>query len=1316
MHYLLKPLVWCLWCRWDFGDGLSNVIHTKPALCQAEEILESREKQVYILDSVNFTYSEPGKHSFRTKPITISFLKIEISAEYQFCLFCAGDYTLHVRVSDQHDNKDAFVNMRARLPLNRLLISASPPILLVKQSLFLDVSTYPTSCDVNYTWDFGDGSGILQDAQQRVSHAFQFAGFYNITVYANNMLTVLTTWHMVEVSEKISGLTVSNSGPTELNSATHFTGTVTTGASLTWTFDFGDGTLKENFIDSSASHLYKSAGIYTVKVTVWNSVSQAHQSITTEVYQLAVSGILPTECVPNGRDAQLTALVNGNMSTLTFHWLFGDGSSVVVVNGRSVVTHTFQTPGAFHINLTVFSNATSASFNSTLCVEATIDNITMLSSQEVVAVGAEVCFQVLVFPEQMAGYQLQWLASPSSLISRAANTQKQCFIFRDEGIEGISVIASNNISVQRAECRVVIQKPVEKFSVAHDIQGDTLAVNRAAWFWVVHCVGNNISVFWDFGDGSPIEQTKNVSHVFIVTGNFTVTATAFNAVSCESLTLDITVLFPVSDLSIHINQPYSVVGDETVFTAVSSAVSNTTYFWVIDGVASPIIGTYQLGFTFSNPGVHQVRVIAKSLLSREEAAISVEVLERIEGLRIESLTIVSMKYVPTHDNLLFVASVSRGSNVTYCWFATQSKSHQESTGDGDFFQMSAETPDQISVHVTASNVLGEASSGISLEAVDRVKGALITSQSNVVALGEVMNISVSVAAGSDLKYVWQVKPNQSPVETNVSFLLHTFTSLGHCSVNVSVHNPISQSNASKIFTVQEGVQEVAFEIDGGTHPFYIPTRHAATLHCLNQNGSNLHWSWKIKGAMTAYFDKESSIYSFPHAGIYQVSLNVSNRVNWQAVSHNVTVQDPIKELVLKVSKSSFCSGEEVTFIAVISSGSNASFVITFRNGDWIHSQTIPGGCFTTSSLPAGTHLIRVKAWNQVSSAEVSSSILILDNIQGLRIVNCCTTALEVEKRISFKSEVETSDPVNYTWMFHLEGFEPIRVGGQEVFFTPPGRGSLLIHVLATNGVCSKSINGTVTVQRPVQNISLVCHSDRIFVGHAATFSADVFGGENVSFLWDFGDSADPLATALDKVSYTYRTPGKWSIMVRALDNISHISAQLCVEVEILQCSSPQVALVHSLSTIIRSRSNYFEASVVSNCSTYNIRYLWEVLTLPATYSKLMLSGNKVRLSDLEVTSPILLIPKHTLSVGQYCLQFTVSVQGTPLLVRQNATITVVNSPLVAVIEGGSKRLWPSLTDLTLDGSDSRDLDQEPGDEDTLKYDWTFMTLVNTFWF
>lgn len=1226
-------------------------------------------------------------------------------------MFYTDDYEVHVQVSDQYENKNVFMKIRASLPLNRLVISSSPSMILVEQRLFLEAITDPTSSGVNYAWDFGDGSGIVRNVQQKVSHAFLSAGFYNITVYANNTLTVLSAWHMVEVSEKISGLTVSHSGPSELKYPTNFMGTVTTGTSLIWTFEFGDGFLMENLTDGSVSHVYRLPGIYTVRVTVSNSVSQAHQSITTEVYRLAVSGMLPTKCVESERDTQLTAQVNGNISTLTFHWLFGDGSSVTVVKGQSVVTHTFRTAGHFHINLTVFSTVTSASFNAMLCVEVAIRNITILSSQEVGAVGAEVCFQVLVSPDQTTGCQLQWLTSPSSLMSRAEDSQR-CLVFGDEGVEEISVIATNNISVQTAIYRIAIQKPVEKFSAAHDIAGATLTVDTAASFWVVSCVGSNVSVLWDFGDGSPVKHTQNVSHVFTKAGNFTVTATAFNSVSRESVIFCVNIEFPVSDLSIYIIPPYGVVGEEAVFTAVSSTIGNATYFWIINGKNSSMLRSHQLEFTFLNPGVYQVRVIGTNSVRREEATISVAVFERIEGLRIECQAIISVKYVLTHENLLFVPSVTKGSNVTYRWLAIQSKNHLEITGEGDIFQISAETPGKISVQVTASNFLGEASKSFFLEGVERLKGALITSQSDVVALGETVNISVSVTAGSHLRYFWHVKPNHPPVETNVSFLLQTFSTVGHSSVNVSVLNVISQSNATKDFTVQEKVQEVDFEIDGGTRPFYVPTKNAVTLHGLSQKGSNLHWSWKIGGATVAFFNQQTSIYSFLHAGIYQVSLNISNRVSWMAVSHNVTVQDPIKQLVLKVSKSSSCSGEEITFVAAISSGSNASFAITFRKGDWVYSQNIPGGRFTTSSLPAGTLLVTVKAWNWVSSAEASSSILVIDGIQGLRIVNCCSGSLEAEKASFFKSEIQSRDPVNYTWRFHLVGFEPLWFTGQEVVFSPPGSGFLLISVLATDGVCSKSVNGTATVQWPVNNLSLVCHSDRIFAGHAARFSADAFNGTNVSFLWDFGDSTDPLATDSDKVSYTYHTPGKYNIVIIAFNNVSRITAHLYVEVEILQCSSPQVSLVHSCSTIIRSRSNYFEASVVSNCSAYNIRYQWEVLTLSATYPEIMLSDNKARLGGQEAASLLLLIPKHSLSVGQYCLLFTVSLQGTPLQVQQNTTITVVNAPLVAVIKGGSKRLWPHLSDLTLDGSESQDLDREQGEEDMLKYNWSFVALVN----
>uniref|UniRef100_A0A3B4YHA8 Polycystin-1-like n=1 Tax=Seriola lalandi dorsalis TaxID=1841481 RepID=A0A3B4YHA8_SERLL len=1228
--------------------------------------------------------------------------------------FYADDYTLHVQVSNQYDNIGASMKINVRPKLSHVHISSSPPVPLVKHTLLLEASAEPSTHAVFYTWEFGDGSKPVHGNHHKVHHSFGSAGFYNITVCANNTLTTLTAWLILEVMEKISGLTISCSELSEVSSATDFRAKVATGTSLIWDFDFGDGSLRGNLTDGSISHIYKSPGNYTAVVTVSNSVSKVHQSIRVEVYSLAVSGVLPKECVIVGKDVQLTALVTGKISILSFHWQFGDGAPLTVVTGQSTVMHSFPSEGAIHVSLTVFSSLTSVSFNTSICVEAPITSMAVQSSQDVAAVGEEVCFRVFVSPEHMTGYQYKWFSNFSSLTSKMENSQR-CFVFKDEGVEEVSVMANNKVSNKTGKVAITIQKPVSKLSLAHDSQSDTLTVNTLASFWVANCTGSNVSVMWDFGDGSPVEQKQNVSHVFTSTGNFTVTATAFNVVSRDSATLKVHVLLPVTDLSLHTNQSYAVVGEETLITALTSAISSTNYYWTVDGITSTKQGTYQFRFAFPKPGLYQVRVIAQNLVSSREAAILIEVFERIEGLEIDCHGLTNMKYTPTQEELLFIASITKGSNVTYHWLAAQGGINREITGDGKLFHLFAESPGRISVQLRASNKLGEATSIVFLETVERVRSVHITTQSNIVALGKLVNISVSVVAGSELEYLWYVNSDPSPLQTHAPFLLHTFTSLGHRLVTVSVHNVFSQCNNTKQFIVQEEVQEVDFEIEGKTHPFFINTSTAVTLHGLILKGSDLHWDWKVRGAKTNLFNatNQTFLYTFTHVDIYQVSLNVSNGINWQMVSHRVTVQDGIEGLLLNISKSSLCIEEEVTFTPTVSIGSNVSFVITFRNIDWIHSQDILKGQFSTSSLPAGRHLVTVKAWNLVSSAEVSSSILVTEHIQGLRLVNCCSTVLEALKGTRFKAEVQSGFPINYTWIFHSVGSKPTWLTGREVIFTPQESGILSVSVIASDGVCSQMLNETASVEWPVKKIKLICHSERVFVGYAVKFSATVNGGSNVRYLWDFGDSTEVLVTDFGAVNHTYYVAGKYSVMAKVLNSVSHVSTQLHVEVEELQCSSPEASLVQSQATIYRSRPSFFEASVDINCSTYKTIYKWEIFAgSDCTNGNVNLCRNNVILiSPVDASSPLLLLPKHTLDVGQHRLVFTVSLQGTPVFVQRTTNITVVRSPLVAVIKGGSHKLWPCLSDLIMDGSESQDPDVEPGVEHALEYHWTFMRAV-----
>lgn len=54
----------CTLHRWDFGNSSNKVIRSKPAPCQKMEgLVEKGEKQVYVQDSVNFTYSIPGNNT-----------------------------------------------------------------------------------------------------------------------------------------------------------------------------------------------------------------------------------------------------------------------------------------------------------------------------------------------------------------------------------------------------------------------------------------------------------------------------------------------------------------------------------------------------------------------------------------------------------------------------------------------------------------------------------------------------------------------------------------------------------------------------------------------------------------------------------------------------------------------------------------------------------------------------------------------------------------------------------------------------------------------------------------------------------------------------------------------------------------------------------------------------------------------------------------------------------------------------------------------------------------------------------------------------
>ncbi|WP_205943936.1 PKD domain-containing protein [Pedobacter xixiisoli] len=110
---------------------------------------------------------------------------------------------------------------------------------------------------------------------------------------------------------------------------------------------------------------------------------------------------------------------------------------------------------------------------------------------------------------------------------------------------------------------------------------------------------------WDFGDGSPIRQTRtvneNITHTFAAPGDYTVTLTATNGCSTVSSTETITV-YPQINTDFRISTPQECVNKEVSFTNLSDP--QFTSLWDFgDGTTSTEINPKH---TYTTPGVKTV--------------------------------------------------------------------------------------------------------------------------------------------------------------------------------------------------------------------------------------------------------------------------------------------------------------------------------------------------------------------------------------------------------------------------------------------------------------------------------------------------------------------------------------------------------------------------------------------------------------------------------------------------------------------------------------------------------------------------------------
>jgi PKD repeat protein len=259
----------------------------------------------------------------------------------------------------------------------------SPSSPAVNETVFFNASTSTPGAGhtiATYQWTFGDGgtaSGVA------VTHKFAAAGTYTVQLTVTDEVGQSTTSPGTQITVATGAaatptarFTFSPAAPgvgetVFFNGSTSSAGTGHTIVSYQWTF--GDGDTASGV---TTSHAYRTAGTYSVQLTVTDEVGQINTSapatITAGSPPAPTAGFTfsPTTPVAGQQvifDASSSTTAQGQ-TIVDVAWNFGDGTPVIHCPGGSaadcpgptnrISTHTYSNGGqTFVVNLVVTDSA-----------------------------------------------------------------------------------------------------------------------------------------------------------------------------------------------------------------------------------------------------------------------------------------------------------------------------------------------------------------------------------------------------------------------------------------------------------------------------------------------------------------------------------------------------------------------------------------------------------------------------------------------------------------------------------------------------------------------------------------------------------------------------------------------------------------------------------------------------------------------------------------------------------------------------------------------------------------------------------------------
>jgi len=1086
---------------------------------------------------------------------------------------------------------------------------------------FFDQSTTKSGSITKWEWNFDDNTGSpLQNPQ----HSFAISGTYNVTLRVYNtggcysdFAKPTTIKAQDSLVAKFSFSKPVNCKPPETIQFDNFT--ITSGGTLTYLWDFGDG---KKDITRSPKHTYLTADSFTVTLTTTNSLGCSNTIVLPKavVINNVQSEILgpDTICV----NSQATFVNLTKPVPLTYDWIFSDGDLI----SDTAAIKTWPYKGTYTVKLKNFLAN---------CLDSISKKITVIDGLQpnFIVNDTGSCkppFTVNFTDKTLNAVQWSWNFGDGTPIATSSNPAHTYLSYPADSTFSVSLTvkdAKGCVGTKQVPGLIKIRKPLVSIDTKEGGGCIPYVFQPLPIVWSTDAI---TSYQWDFGDGSPRSTSKTPSHTYNTLGSYTIKLIVKTADGCEdSVTVVDGVKIgtkPTVDFSISTSQ--ACAGTNVNFTDLS--VSADEWLWTFgDGFTS---AANNATHAYNDTGFFSVKLVA-----RNNGCADSVIKNRVINI------------TPTVAEFGFTYNCANSRQVQFSDSSILAQTWLWDFGDG------TTAPGKNPTHTYAStgtyNVTLTVSNGSCTDTViNQVKiidetPAINTTGDSVCRGGNVIFKATGIDTTNIQKYIWSFGDGIID-SSDISLTSHTFTSAGNylitltirdirgCSRSVkksnniqitvpnigfttSVNSACLKDNTKVIFTdtsyVPAGIKSLTWSFGDGTSVEYNNAPPASVSHVYSAVGT---YYPKLKiidnaGCITRFTSPNALVASQPTAAFtinhtkacnndpivtYNTSEGTSLKYLWNfgdgststdsipvkkytvngtyAINLTVTDRYGCKDSLLR---NNYVDVREVvaSFTASDTIGSCLPFAVKFKNtslNSYDHVWDFGDGTFFKADstnhpyTASGIYTVKLTATRSTYCSAVTTKTVRVTAPSA----SFTYSPTDGCSPLDVNFQVSTSDPISFQWDFRDGTILNTTNKNSTHSYTFPGNYTPLLVIRDSSG-CTIPILGTKSIN--LYNTSVGFKADKFLVCDSGLvqFTDTSFSGSQVkSYLWKFGDGA----TSTDKnPAHFYNKPGLYTVSL-FITTVYGCSDSLIQTGYIKVAGSPSVKIISDTSFCGPSTVNF----------------------------------------------------------------------------------------------------------------------------------------------